>query len=189
MFTSGGMLTGSEIEKQVKKGNIFISNFTKNQLNPNSYNLRIHPQLLVYNEKYALDMKSRNKTIQLNIPEEGLILKPGVLYIGRTVERTASDKYIPMINGRSSTGRLGLSIHVCAGFGDIGFDGTWTLEITVVEPVRIYPNLEVAQVCFFKPVGKVNKLYRGRYYKQEDATASRMHLPKKEESKFLGMDN
>ena len=127
-----------------------------------------------------LDMHKKNETIEFQIPEEGYVLQPGVLYIGRTVERTATDKFIPMINGRSSGGRLGISIHICAGFGDIGFDGTWTLEITVVEPVRIYPNEEIAQVCFFTPAGRKAKLYRGRYYKQEDATASRFHQPKKE---------
>ena len=127
-----------------------------------------------------LDMHKKNETIEFQIPEEGYVLQPGVLYIGRTVERTATDRFIPMINGRSSGGRLGISIHICAGFGDIGFDGTWTLEITVVEPVRIYPNEEIAQVCFFTPAGKKAKLYRGRYYKQEDATASRFHQPKKE---------
>jgi len=127
-----------------------------------------------------LDMHKKNETIEFEIPEEGYVLQPGVLYIGRTVERTATDRFIPMINGRSSGGRLGISIHICAGFGDIGFDGTWTLEITVVEPVRIYPNEEIAQVCFFTPAGKKAKLYRGRYYKQEDATASRFYQPKKE---------
>ena len=127
-----------------------------------------------------LDMHKKNETIEFQIPEEGYVLQPGVLYIGRTVERTATDRFIPMINGRSSGGRLGISIHICAGFGDIGFDGTWTLEITVVEPVRIYPNEEIAQVCFFTPAGKKAKLYRGRYYKQEDATASRFYQPKKE---------
>ena len=125
-----------------------------------------------------LDMHKENETIEFEIPEEGLVLQPGVLYIGRTVERTWTDKYIPMINGRSSGGRLGISIHICAGFGDIGFDGTWTLEITCVEPVRIYPNSEIAQVCFFKPYGKVKDLYRGRYYQQEDATASRFSREK-----------
>ena len=125
-----------------------------------------------------LDMHKENETIEFEIPEEGFVLQPGVLYIGRTVERTCTDKYIPMINGRSSGGRLGISIHICAGFGDIGFDGTWTLEITCVEPVRIYPNSEIAQVCFFKPYGKVKDLYRGRYYQQEDATASRFSREK-----------
>ena len=125
-----------------------------------------------------LDMHKENETIEFEIPKEGLVLQPGVLYIGRTIERTWTDKYIPMINGRSSGGRLGISIHICAGFGDIGFDGTWTLEITCVEPVRIYPNSEIAQVCFFKPYGKVKDLYRGRYYQQEDATASRFSREK-----------
>lgn len=125
-----------------------------------------------------LDMHEENETIEFEIPEEGFVLQPGVLYIARTVERTWTDKYIPMINGRSSGGRLGISIHICAGFGDIGFDGTWTLEITCVEPVRVYPNSEIAQVCFFKPYGKVKDLYRGRYFQQEDATASRFNRQK-----------
>lgn len=123
-------------------------------------------------------MKCKNETIELTIPEDGLTLYPNTLYIGRTVERTSTDKFIPMINGRSSGGRLGISIHICAGFGDIGFDGTWTLEITAVEPVTIYPNAEIAQICYFNPSGKVGKLYRGRYYKQEDATASRFYKAK-----------
>ena len=218
----GGMLTGAEIERQIKKGNIEISPFDSKCVNPNSYNLKLHPQLLIYKRdseranilnngeakkenlkgdiKLAqtdnmentinrilkspiidtydiepLDMKKKNETIEISIPEEGYVLQPGVLYIGRTIERTWTDDFIPMINGRSSGGRLGISIHICAGFGDIGFDGTWTLEITAVEPVRIYANTEIAQVCFFKPCGKVKKLYNGRYFGQEDATASRFY--------------
>lgn len=218
MFNSnGGMLTGSEIERQIKKGNILIDPFDPSCINPNSYNLKLHPQLKVYKrgsnrsdivpttrtfdlEKNAhilnkndlirecsylescqlepIDMLKDNETIEFNIGEEGYVLQPGVLYIGRTVERTFTDKFIPMINGRSSGGRLGISIHICAGFGDIGFDGTWTLEITAVEPVIIYPNVEIAQVCFFNPCGKTNKLYRGRYFGQEDATASRFYKAK-----------
>ena len=222
----GGMLTGREIERQIKKGNISISPYNPKQLNPNSYNLKLHPELLIYargsdrsdlipnhqissntdildnndgtatiiNHKvsvissiYAekdnlnpLDMNSNNDIIRFMIPESGYVLKPGILYIGRTVERTSSDKFIPMINGRSSGGRLGLSIHVCAGFGDIGFDGTWTLEITVVEPLTIYPNTEIAQVCYFKPCGSTKMLYNGRYNKQIDATSSRFYKSKEE---------
>lgn len=253
---TGGMLTGAEIEKQINKGRIQISPYDPKQINPNSYNLKLHPQLLVYERNWhrtnlipegqrdgdnhpsilsprperihpdceppkttisadakyptiniinsyetiiddkfkelfanptieslkldPIDMKTPNKTIEFTIPEEGYVLQPGVLYIGRTVERTASNYYIPMINGRSSGGRLGISIHICAGFGDVGFDGTWTLEITCVEPVRIYPDTEIAQVCYFKPVGKVGKLYRGRYFGQQDATASRFYRPKED---------
>lgn len=217
----GGMLTGEEIERQIKKGRIFIDPYDPTCINPNSYNLKLHPQLLVYKrgseddranivpatrtidlrtnqhiinpnnykgypecpylestQLDPIDMKKKNETIEFEIPEEGLILQPGVLYIGRTVERTVSEKFIPMINGRSSGGRLGMSIHICAGFGDIGFNGTWTLEITVVEPLIVYPNIEIAQVCFFNPCGSIKKQYRGRYYGQEDATASRFYRGK-----------
>ena len=130
----------------------------------------------------ALDMKKQNQLITFDIPEEGYVLRPGVLYLGRTIERTKSDCFIPMIDGRSSIGRLGIWIHVSAGFGDIGFDGTWTLEITAIEPVRIYPNVEIGQVCFHKPYGEVENLYRGRYYKQEDPTESRFYLGKEKKS-------
>lgn len=206
----GGMLTGAEIERQIRKGNICISPYDPKCINPNSYNLKLHPQLLVYkrncdrssiipncnNDSIApvinhreccyldsfqsnpIDMCADNETIEFQIPEEGYVLQPGVLYIGRTIETTSTDKFIPMINGRSSGGRLGISVHVCAGFGDIGFNGTWTLEITVVEPVKIYPYTEIAQVCYFKPYGKIKNLYRGRYHNQNDATASRFYKSK-----------
>lgn len=200
-FLKGGMLTGAEIERQIKKGNILIDPYDPSCINPNSYNLKLHPQLLIYDRgwkddprryttpgsisafedrKYLppIDMMTPNRIIELEIPDNGLVLYPNTLYIGRTAERTATDKFIPMINGRSSGGRLGISIHICAGFGDIGFDGTWTLEITVVEPVRVYPNAEIAQVCFFNPSGKIGKLYRGRYYKQISATPSKFYKAK-----------
>ena len=201
----GGMLTGSEIERQIKKGNIKIDPYDPTRINPNSYNLRLHPQLKVYKRNSdrpdvarnrdterlhrecgfidsfnmdPIDMNKDNEYIELNIPKEGLVLLPGVLYIGRTVERTGSSKFIPMLNGRSSGGRLGISVHVCAGFGDVGFDGTWTLEITVVEPVIVYPDVEIAQVCYFKPYGKNDRLYMGRYQGQIEATVSRFYRPK-----------
>lgn len=174
----GGMLTKSQIIEDVKSGFIDIDPYDESRVNPNSYNLRLHPKLLVYSED--LDMKKESKTKELIIPEEGLVLKPGVLYIGRTVEKTSTSKYIPMINGRSSIGRLGISIHICAGFGDIGFDGTWTLEISVVEPVRVYPNVEIAQVCFFTPYGYIRNedLYNGKYLGQIEPTPSRLFTEK-----------
>lgn len=191
MNNNFGMLTGAAIREAVKSGDIKITDFNENQLNPNSYNLRLHPQLKIYSdvaEIFAgevtpttrfgqdyLDSKGENPTTELVIPEEGIILYPNVLYIGRTVEETGTEKFIPMLNGRSSGGRLGMNIHICAGFGDIGFDGTWTLEITVVHPLKVYPNMEIAQVSFFTPAGEVDKLYRGKYFKQIEATESRMY--------------
>lgn len=168
----GGILTGIEIDEQVKNKGIIIEPYTLNQLNPNSYNLRLSNKLRIYTND-VIDAHAENEYEEIEIPESGLILYPNQLYIGSTVERVATDKFIPAINGRSSGGRLGISIHVCAGFGDIGFDGTWTLEITVVKPVKIYPNDEIAQVSFTTPAGDTTYLYRGRYYQQSDPTMSK----------------
>ena len=120
------ILSGKEIQKQVEMGTIKIDPFSQDLINPNSYNLRLHSDLLVYDNK-ILDMKEKNTASPLKIPDDGLLLEPNTLYLGRTIERTATDKYVPMLEGRSSVGRLGLFIHITAGFGDIGFDGFWTL--------------------------------------------------------------
>ena len=175
MLFKGGMLTGEHIKKEVNKGNIRISHFDEKRLNPNSYNVRLHPDMYVYTE-FPLRMDKLNKYESIRIGGNGYLLEPGKLYIGRTVEETATKKYIPMIDGRSSGGRLGISVHVCAGFGDIGFDGTWTLEITVVHPLIILPYSEIAQVSFYTPYGKIgDRLYNGKYQYQKDADTSKFY--------------
>lgn len=68
-------------------------------------------------------MKKLNRTKTVIIPENGLVIEPGRLYLGSTLEYTKTDKFVPMLEGRSSVGRLGLYIHVTAGFGDVGFSG------------------------------------------------------------------
>lgn len=87
-------------------------------------------ELLVYEDE-VLDMKKDHAVRKIVIPEEGLLLEPHKLYLGRTNEFTKTEGFVPMLEGRSSTGRLGLFIHVTAGFGDVGFAGYWTLEIFV----------------------------------------------------------
>ena len=156
------ILSGKEIHQQVENGTISIDPFNSGQLNPNSYNLRLHSDLLVYDSD-VLDMKEKNSTSPLTIPNQGLLLEPQKLYLGRTIERTATDKYVPMLEGRSSVGRLGLFIHITAGFGDIGFDGFWTLEIFCVQPIKIYANLEICQI-FYHTIDGDYDLYRSKKY-------------------------
>lgn len=155
------ILSGKEIHKRIGK-DIIIEPFSINQLNPNSYNLKLHNELLVY-ENEILDMKTRNNTRKITIPEDGLILEPGKLYLGRTVEYTKTDNCVPMLEGRSSIGRLGLFIHVTAGFGDVGFSGYWTLEIFCVQPIKIYPNVEVCQIYYHTIEGDYEKYSSGKY--------------------------
>lgn len=156
------ILSGLEIQKEIEAGNnIKIDPFSAEQLNPNSYNLRLHDELLMYNE-VVLDMKRANKTMLIKIPESGMILTPRKLYLGRTAEYTETKNYIPMLEGRSSVGRLGLCIHATAGFGDIGFKGYWTLEIFCIEPVRVYPFVNICQIYYHSIVGDYRE-YSSKY--------------------------
>lgn len=167
------MLTGSEIKKRLGK-DIIINPFNESQLNPNSYNIRLGNKLLVYTEE--LDMNRNNKTREIYIPDSGLLLQPNTLYIGSTLEYTETNNLIPCIDGRSSTARLGIIVHHTGGFGDIGFKGTWTLEIACVQPVVIYPYTEIGQIYYFEPTGDIGAVYEGRYQGQIDPISSRFFM-------------
>lgn len=155
------ILSGNKIFDEIGHG-IDITPFDVSRLNPNSYNLRLHDELLVYDED-ILDMKRPNKFHKIEIPERGLVLEPGKLYLGRTVEHTRTDGYVPMLEGRSSIGRLGLFIHATAGFGDVGFNGYWTLEISCIQPVRIYPFVEICQIYYHTIDGDYCPYSSGKY--------------------------
>ena len=155
------ILSGKEIHQRIGK-DIIIEPFNISQLNPNSYNLKLHNELLVY-ENEILDMKSENSTKKITIPKDGFILEPGKLYLGRTIEYTRTESCVPMLEGRSSIGRLGLFIHVTAGFGDVGFSGYWTLEIFCVQPIKIYSDVEVCQIYYHTIQGDYEKYCSGKY--------------------------
>jgi deoxycytidine triphosphate deaminase len=167
------ILSGKEIKKRIGK-EIIIEPFNENRVNPNSYNLTLSNELLVYNND-ILDMKKPNATSKIYIPEDGLLLKTNTLYLGRTNEFTRTDKYVPMLEGRSSTGRLGLFIHVTAGFGDIGFAGYWTLEIFCIQPIIIYPNVEICQIYYHDIDGEYDLYKSGKYQNNSGVQPSLMY--------------
>lgn len=167
------ILSGKEIQKRIGK-DIFIDPFDERQLNPNSYNLRLANELLRYNN-VELDMKKENPFHTEIIPDSGYRLIPGVLYLGRTVEHTRTENLVPMLEGRSSIGRLGVCIHVTAGFGDVGFDGFWTLELTCVQPIIIYPNTEICQIYYHTIDGDFEKYKSGKYNHNEGIQPSLLY--------------
>lgn len=167
------ILSGREILKQLNKS-IFIEPFDEGRLNPNSYNLTLADELLVYEER-ELDMKRENPVKRLTIPPEGILLGPDRLYLGRTAEFTRTEGYVPMLEGRSSTGRLGLFIHVTAGFGDVGFAGYWTLEIFCIQPIRIYAGAQVCQIYYHTIEGDYTPYSSGKYQNNSGIQPSLMY--------------
>ena len=167
------ILSGKEIERHM--GNeIIIKPFNKSQLNPNSYNLRLADELMIY-DLHELDMKKKNSGHLIKIPEEGYLLEPNKLYLARTMEDTKTECFVPMLEGRSSVGRLGLFIHVTAGFGDVGFSGYWTLEMFCVQPIRIYSGVEICQIYFHTVLGTADKYDSGKYQNNKGIQTSLLY--------------
>jgi len=164
------ILSGQEIRARLGK-DIIIEPFDPERLNPNSYNLTLHDELLVYDE-VVLDMRRANRFRRLRVPAEGLVLSPNQLYLGRTAERTETHDLVPMIEGRSSVGRLGLFVHVTAGFGDVGFCGFWTLEMFAVQPIRIYPGVAICQIIYHELRGPFTPYASNKYQHNTDIQPS-----------------
>ena len=141
------MLTAAAIMSAVENKEIVISDFSTERLNPNSYNLRLSPKLLRYTS-HNLDMFKENPVEEIEISKDGYLLRPDEFYLGSTIESTYTPKHIPCIDGRSSIARLGIFVHVTAGFGDIGFNGRWTLE-SIRKLRSLRSTLKIRKELFF----------------------------------------
>ncbi|MCA9332947.1 hypothetical protein KDA00_03665 [Candidatus Saccharibacteria bacterium] len=156
------ILTGEEIKKEVANGNIVIYPFNPELVNPNSYNYHLGNVIIeIVDEIIDPKKPSAYRIIQLN--DKGFVMKPNKLYLGSTVECIGSDYYVTSLIGRSSIGRLGLFLQITADLGNIGAKHHWTLELKVVQPLKIYPGMRIGQVSFWKPAGKKSMRYMGKY--------------------------
>jgi len=141
------ILTDKTIIDEIIEGNIVIEPLVRSNIGTNSVDLTLSNTLLMYTDQ-VLDTRKKNAYAPMIIPEEGMILQPNILYLASTVEYTETLRHVPIIQGKSSLGRLGLFVHVTAGFGDVNFRGHWTLELVCVQPVKIYPYMKIAQICY-----------------------------------------
>lgn len=164
------ILSGHQIQSRLHR-DILIEPFDESHLNPNSYNLTLHDELMTY-EEVVLDMRKANRVRRIQIPREGYVLNPNKLYLSRTAERTETHNLVPMIEGRSSVARLGLFVHVTAGFGDAGFCGFWTLEMFAVQPVRIYPGVPICQIFYHEITGEITEYQSDKYQHNHDIQPS-----------------
>ena len=181
-----GILSDRAIVAAITQGDIEIDPFDRKQLNPASYDLTLGDEVVVYDQwcwctaavngrdhanrgealvprQDILDVKDEPKVNRFKIGDDGWILKPVIGYLMATRERVLAKKYVPVLDGKSSIGRLFVSIHECAGFGDAGFDGQYTLEVTVKHSIRLYAGMRIAQIRFHTMVGEPLHPYDGQY--------------------------
>ncbi|AGS25232.1 dCTP deaminase [Rhizobium etli] len=150
------ILTGSEIAKEVKRGDIVIEPFRYECINPNSYNYHLSCKIVEVSSFGNCADK------HMTIPEDGIVLKPDRFYLGSTYETLGSGKYAMSLIGRSSLGRLGLFIQASANLGHTGSCHKWTLEFKSCLAIKIYPGMTIGQISFWRNAGDVRP-YSGIY--------------------------
>ena len=155
------ILSDTRILEEIEKKTIKIEPYNRRFLGSNSYDVHLGKHLATYKDK-ILDAKKHNHINHFEIPEEGFVLQPGELYLGVTEEYTETHTHIPFLEGKSSTGRLGIDIHATAGKGDVGFCGNWTLEISCKIPVRVYYGMPIGQLIYFPVDGEVEVKYNAK---------------------------
>lgn len=148
------ILSDQRILEEMEKGTIRIEPFERAALGSNSYDVRLGKHLARYIHP-ELDARAHNPIEHFDIPEDGYVLLPHAFYLGVTLEYTETLAHVPFLEGKSSTGRLGIDIHATAGKGDVGFCGHWTLEISVKQPVRVYTGMPIGQLIYFPVDGDI----------------------------------
>lgn len=152
------ILSDTRILEEIEKGSIKITPYDRQSLGSNSYDVHLGAVLAKYNDD-TLDAKKHNEISYFEIPDEGYELQPNDFYLGVTLEYTETHAHVPFLEGKSSTGRLGIDIHATAGKGDVGFCGNWTLEISCKKPVRIYKGMPIGQLIYFPVEGEIDIKY------------------------------
>lgn len=155
------ILSDKKILENIKNKSIIIKPFDISNLGSNSYDVHLGEYIGMYIDD-ILDVKKHNKINLSKIPENGILLQPNNFYLAVTKEYTETHKHVAFLEGKSSTGRLGIDIHATAGKGDIGFCNTWTLEISVKKPVIVYKHMPIGQLIFFELSGDVNISYQNK---------------------------
>lgn len=179
------ILSGPEILRQIDLGNIRIDPFDPKRANPASFDLTLGDSVAVYKgvvkyfvpsnhpnadngralaplELGILDMARAQDVLRYKMTAKGWLLKPGIGYLMHTAETVYTQNYVPVLDGKSSIGRMFTKVHETAGYGDPNFNGQYTLEVTVVHPVIVYPGMRIAQIRFHAMEG-ATALYDGNY--------------------------
>ncbi len=197
--TNAGILSDNEIHRAVEDGRIQIDPFNPEHINPTSYDLTLGDEVAVYknwvvvssfyddiisgprngvdlrpNNSCYLDIRKAPEVLRFKInPDRGWVLKPGIGYLMHTRERIRTDCFVPVLDGKSSIGRLFVKVHETAGYGDPGFDGQYTLEVTVQHPIRVYAGMRICQIRFHTIAGRVEKTYdKVGHYTREASTGA-----------------
>lgn len=176
------ILTDHQIRDLGKRG--VIAPYAHDQVGPSSYDVRLGNDFRVFQRDATpfIDLDDpEDITRPVSIADEDyFLLHPGEFVLGVTRERVEiPDHLVATVEGKSSIGRLGLVVHVTAGYIDPGFHGPITLEMACFHPlpIALRPGKLIAQLSFHEMSAVPEHPYRGRYQNATSVEASKYGRP------------
>lgn len=150
------ILCDKDIRKAMEKGDIIIDPFEEKAMQPASVDLRLDKHFLVFDTKknFVIDPKKPMDDMMEEVvidEDRPFVLHPGEFALGMIYETTGvSERHVGRLEGKSSVGRMGVLIHVTAGFLDPGNTLKMTLELhnTANMPILLYYKMPIAQMAF-----------------------------------------
>ena len=186
------ILSDNTIKEYLEEGKIVIDSLKdEQQIQPSSVDMRLGDEFKVFKviRKPYIDPKDEDDIAEYmessTVPEgEAFIIHPNEFALATTQEYVkVPDDLVARVEGRSSMGRLGVTMHVTAGYVDPGFEGRITLEISNIGamPVALYPGQRVCQLVFETMTTPAELPYghpkrNSKYMKQLKPESSRVKL-------------
>lgn len=167
------MLSGPSIKQNVKTGQIKIDPFDETKVGCASIDIHLAPVLKTYKNQFVRDVKKSYGLKDKTFDEEGLLLQPGQIYIGHSIESVLTTNHIVHVSGLMSVVKHGIKVEG-PGIHPVGHGSPVVLSIHTVEPVWIYPNMRIAQISFSELTGPIEK-YDGRHKGLEGVVESKSY--------------
>ena len=179
------ILTFQDLLDALNQGDIVVNPISPGAIGTNSIDVCLSKFMCVYEPELegnleVIDAAKPCNVRYFEIPENGIVLEPGEIYLGSTMEYTETHRYVPILEGKSGVGRLGINIHATAGFGDLGYRGYWTLEIFVVQRVRVYAGMPIGQISYHVP----KSMPEVGYMQRKASSYTDAHDPKPQPSRL-----
>lgn len=180
------VLSDTDISRRIGYGDLKIEPYDETNLEPASIDLRLGGDFKRPKRQYAYRSIDPQEPSWHPLEYEELeyddfvTLHPGDFILATTKETvTLPDDIAAKVLGRSSLGRLGVSVHQTAGYIDPGFEGQITLELSNHGPasVKLRPDMRFGQIVFHELTSPANEPYGhdgSNYQKQSGATPSSM---------------
>lgn len=185
------ILVDFEIRREIGEGKLVIEPFDDGLVQPNSYDVRLSDRFSWHEPgdqaEHVIDPYDSQSVLNglVHVVDRSIVIQPGQFILGATLERFCLPAdIVGQLTGKSSLARLGVMVHVTAGFIDAGFShppAQITLEIVNVgnRPVRLYAEMAIAQMVFTRTAECMvpyNEKPSAKYNGQPAAAHSRYYL-------------